>query len=94
VKGKEGWYGTVNTSALLVLSTVVYAKSIYLIVCICLSMQCPTRAREPPAYAWCWPSNSDTAEPSSAATPFGGITFVFGRDFKQILLVIIKGGRA
>ena len=26
--------------------------------------------------------------------PFGGITFVFGGDFKQILPVIIKGGRA
>jgi len=26
--------------------------------------------------------------------PFGGLTFVFGGDFKQILPVIIKGGKA
>jgi hypothetical protein len=40
-----------KTSALLVLPTVVCAKSIYLIICMCLSMQCPTRAREPLVHA-------------------------------------------
>ena len=64
-------YGTVNSSALLVLSTVVHAKAIYSIVCMCLSIQCPTGAREPPAHARRWPFDPDAAEPSSAATASG-----------------------
>jgi hypothetical protein len=31
---------------------------------------------------------------NSFNTPFGGITFIFSRDFKQILLIIIFGSRA
>ena len=47
---------------------VIHAKSIYLIVCIHLSIQCLTGARGPPACAWRLPTDPNVAEPSSAVT--------------------------